>query len=124
MKASLKEILEKIPDFDDFMNLANEIGELSLRKMSLENVLKARESDIAKTVMTDNQYWLNGKQPSISMVDAVYLFQGFNGELLPMRADLATTVAMLDKKKIQLSIYRDMLEVFRTVSANERNSTS
>jgi len=122
MKSNLKDIIESIPDFDDFMKLANEIGELSYNKLDLENKLKAKESEVFKSAM--KQPLENGKLPSASFVTNAYIHTGFDGELMGMRNDLAYAQSQLDKKRIQLSIYRDMLEVFRTISANERNTTA
>ena len=119
MKSNLKDIIESIPDFEDFMQLASEIGELSLRKMTLENQIKEGESNTFKTAM--NTMLIDGKKPSASYIAFAYQHTGLNGELVTMRAELAYVQSQLDKKRIQLSIYRDMLEVFRTVSANERS---
>lgn len=119
MKANLKDILESIPDFEDFMKLAEEIRELSFHKMQLENKLKGREALIFQDAM--KKPLENGKLPSSSYVTNAYLHTGFNGELMEDREKLAHTISDLEEKKIQLAIYRDMLEVFRTVSANERS---
>jgi hypothetical protein len=119
MKANLKDILESIPDFDDFVNLANEIGELSFKKMQLENKIKAEEAvTFTKAI---NEFLIDGKRPSVSHIEKAYLHTGINGELLEERLKLADITAMLEKRKLLLSIYRDFLEVFRTVSANERS---
>lgn len=121
MKASLKEILESIPDFEDFMKLADEISDLSYNKMQLENGIKAKEAQTFREAMIKPLE--NGKPPSSSFVTNAYLHTGFNGELLVEREKLAYIQSALERKKIQLSIYRDMLEVFRTVSANERTTS-
>lgn len=121
MKANLKDILESIPDFEDFMKLAEEIRELSFKKMKLENSLKAGEAITFKEAMSKTLE--NGKLPSTSFVTNAYLHTGFNGELVGDRELLAATISELEQKKIQLSIYRDMINLFQTVSANERNSS-
>lgn len=121
MKANLKDILESIPDFEDFLKLAESIRELSFKKMKLENALKAGEANTFREAM--NKPLENGKLPSSSFVVNAYLHTGLNGELLGDRELLASTISELEQKKIQLSIYRDMLEVFRTISANERISS-
>ncbi len=123
MKANLKEVLEAIPDFDDFMKLADEIGELSFKRMQLDNIIKGKEAMIVTQASTDIGYFMNGKAPSMSYIESTYKYTGFDGKLMDDRIALADITAMLEKKKIQLSIYRDMLEVFRTVSANERSVT-
>lgn len=119
MKSNLREIIESIPDFEDFLKLADEIGELSFKKMQLENQLKAKESATFRRAMSTPN--VDGKFPSASFVTNAYLHSGVDGELLEEREKLADISAMLDKRKIKLAIYRDMLEVFRTVSANERS---
>jgi len=121
MKANLKDILEAIPDFEDFQKLASEIGELSFNKMKLENQIKAKEAETFRKAMSIPNG--DGKFPSASFVTNAYLHTGFDGELIEERMKLADVTAMLDKRKIQLSIYRDMLELFRTFSANERTSS-
>ena len=121
MKSNLKDILESIPDFEDFMKLASEIAELSLKKMQLENIIRAKESKAVTQVNIDQEYWMNGKPPSMSYIESTYKYTGVDGKLVEDRSKLAETTAMLEKKKIQLSIYRDMINLFQTVSANERS---
>jgi hypothetical protein len=118
MKANLKDILEAIPDFEDFMKLAGEIRELSFKKMKLESTLKAGEAITFREAMSKPLE--NGKLPSSSFVINAYLHMGINGELVGDRELLASVSSELEHKKIQLSIYRDMLELYRTFSANER----
>jgi hypothetical protein len=120
MKSNLKEIIEAIPDFEDFMKLADEIANLSYNKMQLENGIKAKEAETFRTAMS--QPLENGKLPSASFVTNAYVHTGFNGELLAEREKLAYVQSALENKKIQLSIYRDMINLFQTVSANERSS--
>lgn len=120
MNTNLQDIAKSLPDFEDFVKLANEIGELSFRRMKLENEIKARESAIVAKAMSEMAYLVNGKTPSMALIESTYKYTGFNGELVDERLKLADITALLEKKKLLLSIYRDMLEVFRTVSANER----
>lgn len=120
MKANLKDILESIPDYEDFMKLADEIGELTFKEMQLDNRIKAKEAEIFRIAMSKPLE--NGKLPSASFVTNSYIHTGFNGELVPEREKLADISAMLAKRKLLLSIYRDMIGLFQTVSANERNS--
>lgn len=119
MKSNLKDIIESIPDFEDFMKLSEEIGELSFKKMQLENAIKAKEAVIFTKAI--NEFIIDGKRPSVAHIERAYLHTGINGELLQERTSLADISSTLEKKKIQLSIYRDMIELFRTISANERS---
>lgn len=122
MKANLKDILESIPDFDDFMKLSVEIGELAFEKLSLENKIKQKESETFREAMRMPNG--DGKFPSASYVNSAYTYTGINGEILEYRDRLSVVVAALDTKRIQLSIYRDMLELYRTFSANERSTAT
>lgn len=119
MKTSLKEILESIPDFEDFMKLASEIGELSFKKMRLEVEIKSKESKVFRDAM--KMPLENGKLPSASFVVNAYMQDGLNGELIQYRESLADYTAQLEKRKLQYSIYKEMIGLFQTVSANERN---
>lgn len=122
MKANLRDIIESIPDYEDFVKLAEEIGELSFKKMQLDNRIKAAEAETFKAAM--GQPLENGKLPSASFVNGAYIHTGLSGQLVEQRELLADYTAQLEKKKILLSIYRDMINLFQTVSANERSTSS
>lgn len=123
MNSNIKEVLESIPDFSEFLNLADEISKMSLEKMFIEKNIKAREAEIVKTVTTESQYFQGGKPPSMSYIDSTYRYSGLNGELLELRGKLSEATAELERLKIRLSVYKDMLEVWRTLSANERSTS-
>lgn len=120
MKSSVKEIVEKIPDFDDFLDLAEKIREVSLEKLLLEKELKSKESEIFREAMVNEKYYVKGKPPAISYVESAYKFSGFDNELLEARERFAVLTAELDNLRLQMSIYKDMIGVFQTLSANER----
>ncbi len=120
MKSNLKDIVDAIPDFEDFLKLADEISNLSYQKLQLENNIKALEAETFRKAM--KQPLENGKSPSSSFVTNAYVHTGLDGELLPEREKLAYVISKLDNYKIKLSIYKDMIEFFRTVSANERKA--
>jgi len=122
MDASIKDIIKSLPDFDDLTKLVNEIGELSVKKLKLEAEVKAKETDIMRTALTSETYFVGGKAPSVAYVESVYKFTGFNGELLPIRDSLADVAGELEKRRLLLYVYKDMLELYRTMSANERTS--
>lgn len=122
MNSNVKEIFNIIPDFEEFMKLTDEIGELSFKKMKLEKDIKAKEADVVKVVTSDQKYFSGGKPLSMSFIDSTYKYTGLDNELLQEREALADITAQLEKRKLQLAIYKDMLEVWRTLSANERSS--
>ncbi len=120
MNANLTEILKTIPDFEDFMNLSNEIAELSLRKMRLENQIEQQEAETFRTAMKTPLQ--DGKLPSVSFVTNAYMKTGINGELQIVKDELAFVTSELDKKKMQFSIYKEFIGIFQTISANERSN--
>lgn len=122
MDINVNNLVSKIPDFDEFIKVTNEIGELLFKKLKLEKDIRAREAWVVKEVTTNPQYRLENKVPAMSYIESTYKYSGINNELLDMREQLADLTAMLEKRKLLLSVYKDMLEIFRTVSANQRTS--
>jgi len=113
-------ILKKLPDFDDMMNVSSEIGDLLLDKLKLETSIKSAEADTILKVSTEEKYFVGGKPPSMSFAENTYKVTGLAGELIPMREKLAEITANLEKKKIQYDVYKNMLDMWRTLAANER----
>jgi hypothetical protein len=122
MNANLTDLISIIPDFSEFVKLTEEIGELSFRKMSLEKDIRSVESNIVKEATINEKWFISGKPLSMSFIDSTYKYTGFYNELIPLREKLAEIASTLEKRKLLLSVYRDMLEVFRTISANSRAS--
>jgi len=122
MEASVKDIYKVIPDFDAFLKLTDEIGELSYKKLVADKDIKRAEANVVIECTTNTKYALGGKPPSMTFIDSTYKFTGIDGEILPLRETYAEVSATLEKRKLELSVYKDMLEVWRTLSANERNT--
>lgn len=123
MKENINELIKKLPDYEDFMNLAEKIESFSKEKSMLEIKIKSRESEIVKTVTTDPAYFQMGKAPSMAYIDAAYKYAGLSNELIPMRELLADRTVQVDKLKLTMDIYRTMLDIWRTLSANERKAS-
>ncbi len=114
----------ELPDFNDMARIVDRIKELSHRKIILENRIKSKEANIVKEATTNSAYYLNQKPPSMVYIQSTYLFTGFKGELLPLREELAQIISDLEHAKLTFRVFEDMIEVWRTQSANERRSTS
>ena len=111
-----------LPDFEDMYSTIDKIKEYSLKKLAKELEIKAQVSKVVAEVMTNPQYFLNGKAPSMNFVEKTYFFSGLDGELLPLRDDLAGIVSTLEHLKLKFSLDNSMIDVWRTMEANKRRS--
>lgn len=123
MKTSSIEVLKTIPDFDDFMKLADEISQLMYTKLYLESEIKNKESDVFKVATTDSKYFQGGKPPATSYVENTYKYTGFDNELMPLRQELSKVVSELENRRIKLDVYKSMIDVWRTLSSSERSAS-
>lgn len=121
METNSKKILEAMPSFDDFMDLAEEIKKLSVYKMNLENKIKTQESDNFKTVMTDPKYFTNGKPVPVSFYDGAYKHTGLENNLVNLRGELAEVVALLELHRSKFEIFKGMHDLFKTLVYQEKN---
>ena len=111
-----------IPDFEDMINISEQIREFGLEKTKLELLI---EDLYAKTVLmltTNPEYFINGKAPSMAFIKSTYGFSGLDGKLYEYRVKLGNLEVELEYLKNKLTVYRDMIDVWRTVSANKRAS--
>ena len=109
-----------LPDFNDLDNLINVIKVLTIKKLSIEIDIKRRESEIMRIVSTDVKYFRNGKSPAVDYIETAYIYPGLDNELISERLELAETIALLDEAKLRFGILKDKIDIWRTVSANER----
>jgi hypothetical protein len=122
MKGTPEEVLKAIPDFEEFTKLAEEISALMYKKLSLDAQIKDGESNVFKIASTDEKYLQGGKAPSSTAIDNTFKYPGLNGELLPLRNELAKATAELEGKRLQYDIYKQMVEIWRTLSSNQRTA--
>lgn len=112
----------KIPDLEDMIKVAQKIKEVSLEKTRLDLVIEDTKSKTVIELTSKPEYFVNGKPPSMAFINATYLFTGLDGGLYEYRRQLGTVEAELEFLKNKLNIYRDMIDVWRTISANKRAS--
>lgn len=120
METNSKKVLEALPDFQDFMNLAEEIKELYVARMRLENQIKLSESLTFKEVMNNERFFINGKPVPVSYYENRFKHSGIDGETLELRNQLAEIVAGLELKRSQFEIYQRMLEMHKTLVYQEK----
>lgn len=123
MKATLAKIIEILPDYEDLMSTAESISELSLKKMQLDIKIKAGESDVFKRASAEEKFFIGGKPAPTSFIENTYKYPGLSGELLPIRSELAAVTSALEKTRMKMDIYKSVMEIWRTLSANERSSS-
>ena len=112
----------ELPDFEDIFKLVEEIGKLNKAKSVLELEISFTEADTAMTVMNNPEFYLDGKKPSMEYVKNTYLITGLNNELLGKRRELVELETSLNTKRLKLDMYKYLIEIWRTQSANERNA--
>lgn len=120
METNSQKVLEAMPSFDTFMELAEEIKKLSLSKMKLDNALKQKESENFREVMTNPAFFTSGKPIPVSHYENGYKFPGIGGNLLGMRSELASIQAELDLRKSEFEIYKSMHDLFKVLVYQER----
>lgn len=120
METNSKKVLEALPDFEKFMDLAREIKKISYDRMLLENRIKEKEAETFKTVMSEPKYFVNGKAVPVSYYDNAFKFPGIDGELLDLRNKLADLVSDLELKRSQFEVYNRMHELFKTLVYQEK----
>ena len=120
METNSKKLMEAMPSFEKFMELANEIKEISVRKMRLENRIKETESENFRLVMSNSTFFVGGKPMTVSYYENAYKFAGVENNLVPLRAALADAQSELDLKKSEFEVYKSMHDLFKVLVYQER----
>jgi hypothetical protein len=118
--------VENLPDFDELIALSGEIGGLKTTLMVDKASLARLEAEITEKVTKDAQYHVGGKAPSMAYIRSHYHTLGCDKGTFKELSDLKTTIAenegKLREKDLLFQIYRDMIDVWRTESANKRGA--
>lgn len=112
----------QVPDIEEMFSLIDEIYKINKNKLLLDIEIKFFESETVKLVTTDTNYFQSGKPPSMAFIDATWKYTGIGNSLVEKRKELAILSAELDWSKAKLQTYRDLIDLYRTQSANERIS--
>jgi hypothetical protein len=117
---------EKLPDFDDLVSLAQEIGKLKTELMKHKSRLEELKARITFTVTSEAAYFVSGKVPSMAHIEALYHVVGYDEEcrlkLFALKESIANEEGLLREKELTFQVYRDMIDVWRTESANKRGA--
>ncbi len=118
--------IEDLPDFDELANLTTEIGGLKTQIMLDKVALERLEAEITEKVTSLPQYHIGGKPPSMAYIKSHYHVLGCDEEtaqeLAEIKGILAENEGKLKEKELLFQVYRDMIDVWRTESANKRGA--
>ena len=120
METNSKKVLAALPDFEDYMKLAEEIKQASIEKMRLENAIRSAEAYAFRRVMEDPDFWKGSKPVSVSYFENCYKHRGINGEIEELRGRYAEVSAFLDNMKSRFEIYRMMQDMYRALAYQEK----
>jgi hypothetical protein len=110
------------PDFDQMMEIAQKVGDLTAETLKLDIQIKDAEAQIVKEVTTNVEYFKDGKCLAMNQIEPTYKYRGLNGELIPIRWDYATKKGELEKYKLIFQALQDCVKIFQTESSNMRSS--
>ena len=116
----------ELPDFDDMMKLASEIGNTKTQLMFKEATLEMMLAEITQRVTTNPDYFIGGKAPSNAHIQSTYHILGENTAqremLIEFRVAIANLTGKLKEDEALFKVYQEMINVWRTQSANERGA--
>lgn len=121
METTSVDMLKKLPDMPDLLTLADEIAKAVVRKLTLERDIKAKEAAIVKEAMSNPAYQVGGKPPSMSFIESTYIYTGFDNSLLVPRTELIAATAELERLRSRLDLFKEFLNMWRSLSAAERS---
>lgn len=116
----------ELPDFEDMLELARVIGNNKTELMICKNELDYMLGEITQQATNDSLYWVDGKPPSNAHIKSTYHILGLNEstkiELLKLRSRIAELEGDLRTNEALFDVYKDIIGVWRTQSANERGT--
>jgi hypothetical protein len=120
METNSKNLMKVLPDFSDMQYIIDEMKSLNVRKMSLDKKIKEEESKAFSRVMGEEKFQVNGKPPAVNFYDNAYKYRGIEDSILPLRQEYLEVVAELDALKLKYDLYKEMLDMFKTLVYQER----
>jgi len=116
----------KLPDFDDLITLANEIGQLKSTLMLEKAELEQLKALITEKVTSEPEYFVAGKPASMTFIRSNYHVLGIDEKTKTQLRDFIIAIANNDgelrRKELLFDVYRAMIDVWRTESANKRGA--
>jgi len=117
---------EFMPDFDDFEKMAVEVSRVKAEILVLKGALAQAEAMCMREALTNSDYWIGGKRPAMNYCEKVVKELGNTEEdrvaLRNLRTELANKTEAYQLLQHLIILSRDKLDLYRTISANERKS--
>lgn len=114
----------KLPDFDDMDKMARVVADSKAKLEDAKNGLESYVADCIREAMTDQAYWIDGKRPTMGYAEKVIALHGNTDEdrieLYELRQEIIKQTQRYQEAKALLDNMRDRIDVWQTVSANQR----
>lgn len=108
--------LVELPDIQEVEKLIDEIYKISKEIARLKLEIKVIEAKTILELVNANE----GKAPSMNFIQSTFAITGKNDELVELRAKLANLEAKLKYYENKYDMYKMIVDIWRTQSANER----
>ncbi|MEM4134560.1 MAG: hypothetical protein QXV73_05125 [Candidatus Micrarchaeia archaeon] len=108
--------LVDLPDIQEIEKVIDEIYRISKEIARLKLEIKVLE---AKTIL-ELVNTSDGKAPSMNFIQSTFAVTGKNDELIELRAKLASLETKLKYYENKYDMYKMIVDIWRTQSANER----
>lgn len=120
----------KLPDFDEMLDMANDIGGLARDIAISKNQLDSELAAITRIVTQDKEYWVGAdgreKPAAFNFIQATFHKEGFNEEsklrLEDIRNNLAGMEGDLEYAKKKFQVYSAMIDVWKASQYNLNQS--
>lgn len=113
----------KLPDFEEMLSLADDIGKLTVDLYLARVSLDQTEAGIIRTVMNTKDYWGEStKPPAFNYVEATFKSIGYDDITSEMlRQDkfrVAEISGALEGMKLKFQTMKEMVDVWKTQQFN------
>lgn len=120
----------KLPDFDEMLDMASDIGGLTRDIAIVRSQLNAELAAITRIIMQDEQYWVGvegkRKPPAMNYIQTTYHVEGYSEESKRRIEEFVNNIAGMEgeleysKKKFQ--VYSAMIDVWKADQYNKNQA--
>lgn len=121
-----KEIFEILPDFDDMDTIGKEITDAKARLEDAKNALDIKVAECIQKAMTNEEYWVNGKPPTMGYCNSVVAIKGNTKqdeqELKTIKQEIVKQTERYNGARQKQNVMAARIDIWRTESANNRKA--